>query len=152
MARMVYSATATSHQHSGSCDCFCQQSFFIYNLRNPEKGELKTSRNAFPGLPPALPVSRLTLCSGSSDPLSAFPVFPYQHHPVNPAPACLPWAGGSELPAQGVTPVPPSGKKTTLALILSVMKCITKPSGLRPKITNVTQNTSLLYTYSWVYA
>lgn len=126
--RMVHSATATSQQHSGSHDSFpC----FIYNLHNSEKDELKTSRNSSPGLPPALPVSRLRLCSGSSDPLSALPVFPYQPPPVNPAPACLPWAGGSDTSPGRVTPVPPSREETTLARILPAMKCITEHSGLR---------------------
>lgn len=108
---MVYSATATLHQHSGSRDCFCQQSFFMYNLHNSEKGEWQTSRNSSPALPATIL---------SPDWHSAvIPVILYQHFlcstdkasPWTQSPACLPRAGGSDLPAQGLTPVPPPGKK-----------------------------------------
>lgn len=141
--RMVYTATATSDQHSRSHDCFCHQIFFIHNLCNSEKGELKTSRNAPPGLPPAIPVSRLTLqwflWSSISSSCASLRESKVTAQP-QPPPAC-PGQGYSHCPAQGETPAPPTSKETTR----SGMKCITKPSGLRPKITNFTLSTSLLY-------
>lgn len=141
--RMVYSATATSHQHSGSHDCFCHQSFFIHNLQNSEKGKLKTGRNAPPGPPPTIPVSRLALQWFLS--LILYQLFlcsPLRNrsHQANPASSsCLPWPGALGLPSPGRNPSTSHQQRNNS--VPAGVKCFTKRSDLSPKITNFTLNT-----------
>lgn len=143
--RVVYRATATSNQHSGSHDCFCT-SVFSYTTciilrrvtwRQAEMHLLSSSCHPQPNTA----VSLWSSISAAVSPLVTRP----RAHAASRGPAraraALIHQSGSD----------PSAAPRQKQLVPAGTKCLTNPVP-QAKITNSTLNTSLLYIYSRVYA